>query len=117
MSAAKIVLRDVQRDRSNVIIKLLAKAVRQPREPAVAHADRKVLPFDIAGGNILLGIASYYFAAYGYYGSWAVSGRGGGRLLELMRLKKANSAERHARLHQFLSAIGVKALRTISVNC
>jgi hypothetical protein len=38
--------------------------------------------------------------------------RSSGRLLELMRLKKANSAERHARLHQFLSAVGVKALRT-----
>jgi hypothetical protein len=38
--------------------------------------------------------------------------RSSGRLLELMRLKKANSAQRHARLHQFLSAVGVKALRT-----
>ncbi len=35
-----------------------------------------------------------------------------GRILELMRVQKATSDERHARLHQFLSAVGVKALRT-----
>jgi P63C domain len=35
-----------------------------------------------------------------------------GRILELMRVQKATKAERHTRLHQFLSAIGVKALRT-----
>jgi hypothetical protein len=37
--------------------------------------------------------------------------RSSGRILELMKLQKANSAERHSRLHQFLSEIGVKALR------
>jgi hypothetical protein len=35
-----------------------------------------------------------------------------GRILELVKAQKASSAERHARLHQFLSAVGVKALRT-----
>jgi len=29
-----------------------------------------------------------------------------------MKAQKASSAERHAKLHQFLSAVGVKALRT-----
>jgi hypothetical protein len=35
-----------------------------------------------------------------------------GRILELVKVQKATSAERHAKLHQFLSAVGVKALRT-----
>lgn len=38
--------------------------------------------------------------------------RSSGRILELVRAQKAGSAERHARLHQFLSDVGVKALRT-----
>ncbi len=38
--------------------------------------------------------------------------RSSGRILELMKVQKASSAERHAKLHQFLSAVGVKALRT-----
>jgi hypothetical protein len=35
-----------------------------------------------------------------------------GKILELTRAQKANSATRHTKLHQFLSEIGVKALRT-----
>jgi hypothetical protein len=38
--------------------------------------------------------------------------RSSGRILELMKGQKTNSSERHAKLHQFLSAVGVKALRT-----
>jgi hypothetical protein len=34
-----------------------------------------------------------------------------GRILELVRVKRASSAERNTKLHQFLSLIGVKALR------
>ncbi len=34
-----------------------------------------------------------------------------GKILELARMKKASDKERHKRLHQFLSDIGVKALR------
>jgi P63C domain len=34
-----------------------------------------------------------------------------GRILELVKVLRASSAERHARLHQFLSEVGVKALR------
>jgi hypothetical protein len=33
-------------------------------------------------------------------------------LLELTRAQKAASSDRHAKLHQFLSEIGVQALRT-----
>lgn len=35
-----------------------------------------------------------------------------GKILELTQLNRANSKQRHKKLHQFLSAIGVKALRT-----
>jgi hypothetical protein len=35
-----------------------------------------------------------------------------GKVLELTRVKKAGSGARHKKLHQFLSEIGVKALRT-----
>lgn len=38
--------------------------------------------------------------------------RSNGRILDLVRVQKAQSADRHAKLHQFLSVIGVKALRT-----
>ena len=49
VDTAKIVVGDVQRDGGDVIVELLAKAVRQSREPALAHAERKVLPLDVAG--------------------------------------------------------------------
>jgi hypothetical protein len=55
-------MRDIQRDRRNVVVQLLAKAIGQSREPALAHAQRKVLPFDIAGRNVLIGITAYYLA-------------------------------------------------------
>lgn len=35
-----------------------------------------------------------------------------GKVLDLTRSKKAASGDRHAKLHQFLSVVGVKALRT-----
>lgn len=37
--------------------------------------------------------------------------RSNGKILELTRLQKADSGDRHAKLHQFLSEIGVRALR------
>lgn len=76
MDTAKIIMRNVQRDRRNVVVQLLAKAIRQPREPARSHAKRKVLPFNVAGRNVLLRIARYYFTAYSYYLSRAVAGHG-----------------------------------------
>ena len=57
MSAAQIVMRDIQRDRCNVIIQLFREAISQPSEPALAHAQRKVLPLNIAGRNVLIGLA------------------------------------------------------------
>ena len=42
--------------------------------------------------------------------------RSSGRILELMKAQKANSAERHARLHQFMSAVGVKTFLAISAR-
>jgi hypothetical protein len=38
--------------------------------------------------------------------------RSNGKILQLTRAQKASSADRRAKLHQFLSEIGVKALRT-----
>lgn len=38
--------------------------------------------------------------------------RSNGKILELTRAQRARSAERHKKLHQFLSEIGVKVLRT-----
>jgi P63C domain len=37
--------------------------------------------------------------------------RSNGKILELTRAQKASSEDRHAKLHQFLSSVGVKALR------
>ena len=67
MNPAEIVMRNVQRDRRNVIIKFLREAIGEAREPTLAHAKRKVLPFNVAGRNVLVGIARYYFLAYSYY--------------------------------------------------
>ena len=43
---------------------------------------------------------------------WHPLARSHGRILELTKAERAKSVIRHKRLHQFLSAIGVKALRT-----
>lgn len=43
---------------------------------------------------------------------WVPLARSRGKLLDLARLRRADSGARHAKLHQFLSEIGVKALRT-----
>jgi P63C domain len=43
---------------------------------------------------------------------WRPLAHSQGRILELTRAQRAKAEERHKRLHQFLSAIGVKALRT-----
>ena len=43
---------------------------------------------------------------------WYPLARSQGRILELTRAQRAKAAERYKKLHQFLSGIGVKALRT-----
>jgi hypothetical protein len=73
MNPAEIVMRDVQRDRRNVIIKLLWEAIGKASEPALPHAKRKVLAFNVARWNVLVGIARYYLFAYSYDGGGWVS--------------------------------------------
>jgi hypothetical protein len=63
MNPAEIVVRDIERDRCNVVVQLLGEAIRQPREATAAHAERKVLPFNVAGRDVLFGIALYLLAA------------------------------------------------------
>jgi hypothetical protein len=36
-------MRDIQRDRCNVVVKLLWEAIGKASEPALPHAERKVL--------------------------------------------------------------------------
>ncbi len=43
---------------------------------------------------------------------WIPLARSNGKILQLTRVQRAASAKRRAKLHQFLSEIGVKALRT-----
>lgn len=39
---------DVQRDGCNMVVQLLRKAIGQAGEATAAHAERKVLPFNVA---------------------------------------------------------------------
>jgi hypothetical protein len=41
MGAAKIVMGDIQRDRCNVVVQLLAKAVSQAGKATLAHAQQE----------------------------------------------------------------------------
>lgn len=47
MDAAEVVEREVECQRVNVIVELLAESVGQPGEAAVLHADRKVHALDM----------------------------------------------------------------------
>jgi hypothetical protein len=73
MNPAEIIVRDVQRDRGNTVVQLLLKAVRQSRKSALAHAERKVLLFNVTHWNVLILVTAYYFTRYCYYGGWRVS--------------------------------------------
>ncbi len=46
-----IVMADEQIDGCQMVLELLAKSVRQPRKPTLAHAQREVLPFNKTGAN------------------------------------------------------------------
>ena len=48
MHAAKIVMRDIQANGRNMMVKLLAETVRQSRKPPLLHAERQILPLDVA---------------------------------------------------------------------
>ena len=43
------------------------------------------------------------------------SAHSSGRILELTRAQRASSGERRKKLHQFLSEIGIKALRQMDL--
>ena len=47
----KVVVHEVKGNRGLVIRELLRERIGQAREAAVAHADRKVLPLNMAGAN------------------------------------------------------------------
>jgi hypothetical protein len=72
VDTAQVVVSNVQGNRRNVIIKLLGEAVGEPGKPALAHAERQILPFNVAGRNILIQVAAYYLTGYCYYGGWRV---------------------------------------------
>ena len=54
MHAHEVVMCEVQRDRSPQILDLFAKGVREPGKPTHLHTHGQVLPFNVAGRNVLL---------------------------------------------------------------
>ena len=53
MDADEIVIHEVERQRVAVVLKLLRKGIRQPREPAHGHAHREVLALGIRRADVL----------------------------------------------------------------
>jgi hypothetical protein len=49
MHATKIVMRDIQANGGNVMIKLLAEPARQSRKSPLLHPQRQILPLNVAG--------------------------------------------------------------------
>jgi hypothetical protein len=66
MDPAEIVVHNVQRHGCHVILELFAKAICQPSKTPLAHSQREILPFNIAGRNGKR-VAAYYLALYCYY--------------------------------------------------
>lgn len=60
MHAAEIVVHDVERHGSAVMVDALAEPVAEARKPLGAHADREVRPLDIGRADLHVGIAVYY---------------------------------------------------------
>jgi hypothetical protein len=113
MSAAQIVMRDIQRDRCNVIIRLLWEAIGKAREPAAAHAQRKVLPLNVARWNVLL--AASRWSSNGLYGHKILHGRAESfdRFFRISKYLTVNHvyhplAESNGRLRTLLKALKVK---------
>ena len=52
MYPAEIVVREVQGASGLVVVQLLRERIRQPRKAPDCHANREVLPLDIAGGDV-----------------------------------------------------------------
>src|SRR4029079_17376329 len=58
VDAAEIVEHEIERNRVNVVVELLAESVREPGEPPHGHAHGEVLALDIRGRNVpVVGIA------------------------------------------------------------
>src|SRR5205809_742778 len=51
MRLEKVVMSEVQRNRSLEVLKFLAESVGQPCEPSAVHPQRKVLTLDVRRGN------------------------------------------------------------------
>src|SRR5271157_1601665 len=64
---AEIVIREVQRASGFVIIQLFAESIGQPRKAPDRHANREVLPLDVAGGDVARVWASIAYLDYGLY--------------------------------------------------
>lgn len=62
MDAAKIVVHEPDRHGSRVILNLLRKRIREPREAANAHPYRKILTFHVTCADVFgVGIATHNF--------------------------------------------------------
>ena len=53
VNAAEVAKTEPAGERSPVVLPLLREGVREPWKPAGTHADRQVLPLDVAGANFL----------------------------------------------------------------
>jgi hypothetical protein len=51
----KIVIREVERNRSAEILKLLAESVREAGQPAHVHSHRQILALHVGSGNQIFG--------------------------------------------------------------
>src|SRR5258708_5079892 len=74
MHAAKIVVRDIERDGRRMVFESLAECISQPREASASHAERKIAAFRIAGRNLHRD-AAYNVALYGDYLSRRIAPR------------------------------------------
>lgn len=53
MDAAEIVVHEIERQRENVVVELLAESVGEPGEAPHRHTHREVVPLDVRGRNML----------------------------------------------------------------
>jgi hypothetical protein len=51
--ATEVIVKEVERNLVRVVLKLLAESVCQSRETSHSHSHGKVLPFHVAGGDVL----------------------------------------------------------------
>jgi hypothetical protein len=63
----EIIIREVQSASCFVVVQLLAESVGQAREAADCHANREILPLDVAGGDVARVGATAAYLDYGFY--------------------------------------------------